>query len=160
MLNNGNHFLVVVKIKVVILSYKSFLKKNIFFIKKFNYLINCSTNFNYINNAYQKNNDQDLIIAKKNIYLKKFEKIGLDIGLLFQIADDLIDFKGNTKKVGKKTRKDLKKGKATLIRILGHKNTIKYGNKIKLSIFKRLNFFGTKSKNLKDTINYILERSK
>ncbi len=101
-----------------------------------------------------------LIIVKKNIYLKKFEKIGLDIGLLFQIADDLIDFKGNTKKAGKKTRKDLKKGKATLIKMLGYKNTIKYGNKIKLSIFKRLNFFGIKSKNLKDTINYIIERSK
>ena len=55
------------KIKVDILSYKSFLKKNIFFIKKFNYLINCSTNFNYINNAYQKNNDQDLIIAATSI---------------------------------------------------------------------------------------------
>ena len=34
---------------------------------------------------------------------------------LFQIADDLIDYSVSTKKAGKKTKKDLKKGKATLI---------------------------------------------
>ena len=62
--------------------------------------------------------------------------------MLFQITDDLIDYSGNTKKVGKKTKKDLKKGKATLISLLGHKNTIKYGNKLKLTIFKNINAFG------------------
>ena len=101
-----------------------------------------------------------VIISKKNNYLKKFDKIGSDIGLLFQIADDLIDYVGKTKKVGKKTKKDLKKGKATLISLLGQKNTIKYGNKLKLTIFKRLNTFGKKADDLKDTVNHILERNK
>ena len=50
-----------------------------------------------------------------------FNKIGNEIGLLFQIADDLIDLKGKTSSVGKKTRKDLKMGKATLISLLGSK---------------------------------------
>jgi len=77
-----------------------------------------------------------VIISKKNNYLGQFEKIGSDIGLLFQIADDLIDYIGNTIKAGKKTNKDLKKGKATLISLLGYKNTIKYGNKLKLDILK------------------------
>jgi len=85
-------------------------------------------------------------------------KIGLDIGLLFQIADDLIDYSGNTKKVGKKTKKDLKKGKATLISLLGHQNTIKYGNNLKFKIFKKLNVFGKRSNDLKNTIKFILER--
>ena len=101
-----------------------------------------------------------IIISKKFNYLKKFDKIGSDIGLLFQIADDLIDYSGNTKKVGKKTKKDLKKGKATLISLLGHKNTIKYNNKLKLKIFKKLNKFGKKSQDLKNTINYIANRIK
>ncbi len=101
-----------------------------------------------------------VIICKKFNYLKKFDKIGSDIGLLFQIADDLIDYKGNTKKAGKKTKKDFKKGKATLISLLGHKNTVKYSNKLKLNIFKRLNIFGKKAEDLKDTIDYILERNK
>ena len=101
-----------------------------------------------------------VIMRKKNDFIKKFDSIGSDIGLLFQIADDLIDYSGNTKKVGKKTKKDLKKGKATLISLLGHKNTIKYGNKLKLTIFKKLNVFGKRAEELKNTVNYILERSK
>tara|TARA_B100000530_G_scaffold93847_1_gene57757 strand:+ start:1514 stop:2383 length:870 start_codon:yes stop_codon:yes gene_type:complete len=100
-----------------------------------------------------------LIIKNKKNYLRKFDKIGSEIGLLFQIADDLIDYKGKTKEAGKKTRKDLKKGKATLIKLIGYRDTIKYGNKLKLSIFKKLNIFGRKSKDLKETINYILERT-
>jgi len=101
------------------------------------------------------------IIKNKNIKIvNKFDKIGSDIGLLFQIKDDLIDYSGSTKKVGKKTKKDLKKGKATLISLLGYKNTIKYASKLKLNIFKRLNKFGNKTQELKRTINYILERNK
>jgi len=101
-----------------------------------------------------------VIISKKNNYFNKFKNIGSDIGLLFQISDDLIDRSGNTKKVGKKTKKDLKKGKATLIGLLGSKNTIKYGKKLKLKIFKNLSPFGIRSKDLKNTIEHILERSK
>ena len=101
------------------------------------------------------------IIRNKNTKIvNKFDKIGSDIGLLFQIKDDLIDYSGSTKKVGKKTKKDLKKGKATLISLLGYKNTIKYASKLKLNIFKRLNKFGNETQELKRTINYILERNK
>ena len=45
--------------------------------------------------------------SKKEI--KKFENIGADIGLLFQVADDLIDHKGSFIKAGKKTGKDEKR---------------------------------------------------
>ena len=101
-----------------------------------------------------------LIIGKKNKYLKNFDMIGADIGLLFQIADDLIDYRGNSKEAGKKTGKDFKKGKATLISLLGHQNTIKYGNRLKYKIFKKLNKFGKRSEDLRGTIKYILERRK
>ena len=101
-----------------------------------------------------------VIMSKKYKYIRKFDKIGSEIGLLFQIADDLIDYAGSTKKAGKKTKKDLKKGKATLISLLGYNNTIKYSNKLKLNIFKRLNVFGKKALDLKSTVSYILERNK
>ena len=101
-----------------------------------------------------------LIIGKKIKFYKKFDKIGSNIGLLFQIADDLIDYKGKTKKAGKKTNKDKKIGKATLISLLGYKNTIKYSDKLKLNIFKSLDKFGDKASDLKDTIDYIMVRSK
>tara|TARA_B100001559_G_scaffold41256_1_gene30600 strand:- start:3275 stop:4141 length:867 start_codon:yes stop_codon:yes gene_type:complete len=100
-----------------------------------------------------------IIISKKNKYINLFESIGSKIGLLFQIADDLIDYSGSSKKAGKKTRKDSKKGKATLISLLGYKNTVKYGDKLKFEIFSKINKFGN-TKDLKDTINYILIRSK
>ena len=101
-----------------------------------------------------------IILSKKNKYLNLFNSIGSKIGLLFQIADDLIDYSGSTKKAGKKTRKDLKKGKATLIGLLGYKNTVKYGDRLKLEILSKIKKFGNKNKDLSDTINYILIRTK
>ena len=101
------------------------------------------------------------IIKDKNMKeIKFFEKIGAKIGLLFQIADDLIDYKSTTKKAGKKTGKDKKKGKATLISLLGYENAIKYSNKIKSDIVSDLNKYGSKSKNINETLNYILTRNK
>ena len=101
-----------------------------------------------------------IIMSGNTKYLNKFDKIGDEIGLLFQIADDLIDFKGKTLSAGKKTKKDIKMGKATLISLLGINNTIKYADNLKLKIFKSLNIFGKRSEEFKETINYILKRTK
>jgi len=101
------------------------------------------------------------IIKKKNSKeIKFFENIGSDIGLLFQIADDLIDFNGNSRVAGKKTGKDQKKGKATLISLLGYENAIKYCDKIISDINKKLKKYGSNSKNIKETLDYILNREK
>ena len=101
-----------------------------------------------------------IIKGKDTNIIKFFEKIGSEIGLLFQISDDLIDCKGKTIKVGKKTRKDQKQGKATLISLLGYKNTIIYSEKIKSKIINNLKKYGPKSKNVNETLNYILKRNK
>jgi len=101
------------------------------------------------------------IIKKKNSKeIKFFENIGSDIGLLFQIADDLIDFNGNSRVAGKKTGKDQKKGKATLISLLGNENAIKYCDKIIFDINEKLKKYGSNSKNIKETLDYILNREK
>ena len=101
-----------------------------------------------------------IIKNKNNKEINFFENIGSNIGLLFQIADDLIDFKGDTKIAGKKTGKDKKKGKATLISLLGHNNAIKYCDKVILDINKKLKKYGSKTKNIKETLDYILYRDK
>tara|TARA_Y100000816_G_scaffold242997_1_gene190298 strand:+ start:525 stop:1394 length:870 start_codon:yes stop_codon:yes gene_type:complete len=100
------------------------------------------------------------ILANKKKYNVKFKNIGSDIGLLFQITDDLIDYRGKTKNAGKKTGKDIKKGKATLISLLGYKNTINYSNKLKQNIFARLDKFGKNANELKKTINFVINRNK
>ena len=101
-----------------------------------------------------------IIKNKKNNQIKSFEIIGSQIGLLFQIADDLIDFKGNSKLAGKKTGKDLKKGKATLISLLGYSDSIKYCDNIIENINNKLNRYGSRAKKISGTLNYILYRNK
>jgi len=102
-----------------------------------------------------------VIIKKKNDKeIKFFENIGANIGLLFQIADDLIDLKGSTKIAGKITGKDKKKGKATLINLLGYQNAIKYSAKIKSKIINDLKKYSSNTSSLNETLDYILTRNK
>ena len=101
-----------------------------------------------------------IIKKKTNKDIKFFENIGANIGLLFQIADDLIDFKGSSKIAGKITGKDKKKGKATLISLLGYQNAVKYSDKIKSKIINDLNKYRLNTRNLNQTLDYILTRKK
>jgi len=101
-----------------------------------------------------------IIKNKKNKDIKFFENLGANIGLLFQIADDLIDFKGTSKIAGKITGKDKKKGKATLISLLGYQNAVKYSSKIKFKIIDDLNKYNLNTSNLNETLEYILTRNK
>ena len=101
-----------------------------------------------------------IIKNKNNKEINFFEKIGSNVGLLFQIADDLIDFKGSTKTAGKKTGKDKKKGKATLISLLGHKNAVKYADKIKFKIINDLKKYNSTLKDFNETLDYITARNK
>ena len=102
-----------------------------------------------------------LILKNKNKReIKKFEDIGADIGLLFQVADDLIDHRGSSLIAGKKTGKDKKRGKATLISLIGYKNTVKYANKLIRKINNKLIKYGPRAKNLSKTLNYILNRDR
>ena len=101
-----------------------------------------------------------LIIRKNKKNLNYFSKLGKDIGLLFQVVDDLIDFKGKTKSAGKKTKKDFKRGKATIISLLGYKNAVKYTEKLKQNIFNKLKMYSSRANDLRETIEFITERKK
>jgi len=86
------------------------------------------------------------------------KNLGLDIGLLFQIADDLIDFKGDSKIAGKQTKKDKKKGKQTLVKILGYKETLNFARKLEKKINNKVKKYGIKSNDLIQSIEFILKR--
>ena len=62
---------------------------------------------------------------------KKLKELGINIGLLFQIIDDLIDFTGDSLTAGKPTKRDKKKGKATLINLLGYEETLNFSKNLK-----------------------------
>ncbi len=99
------------------------------------------------------------ILAKRNDKEKKLlSNLGEEIGLLFQLADDFLDVKGSKKLVGKPIRKDDKKGKSTLINLMGYKKAYNYANKLKKKILLKLEKHGKKANDLSDTIEFILGR--
>ena len=99
------------------------------------------------------------IIKELNFKKRKIlKKIGLDIGLLFQITDDLIDFKGDRKIVGKPMKRDKVRGKATLVNLLGYKKTLNFANDLKNKINKKIKNYGIKSQDLLQSVEFILDR--
>ena len=95
--------------------------------------------------------------SKKTI--REMSIIGEELGLLFQIADDLLDVKGNKKNVGKPVKKDKKKGKSTLIKLLGYKKTFEFALRRKKLIIGKLKKYGIRSNELVKTLNFILHRN-
>tara|TARA_A100001015_G_scaffold308299_1_gene405703 strand:+ start:1218 stop:2093 length:876 start_codon:yes stop_codon:yes gene_type:complete len=99
-------------------------------------------------------------LAKKNKKELRFlSNLGEQIGLLFQLADDFLDIKGSKKFVGKPIRKDNKKGKSTLVSLIGYKKAHKYANDLKKKILLKIKKHGKKAKDLEDTIEFILGRN-
>ena len=100
------------------------------------------------------------VIGKKSKKEKLFlSNLGEEIGLLFQLADDFLDVVGSKKIVGKPTKKDNKKGKSTLINLIGYEKTLKIANNLKKKILLKLKKHGKKGKDLVDTIEFILRRN-
>jgi len=67
--------------------------------------------------------------------------------------------KSSKKLMGKLTKKDKKKGKSTLISLMGHEKTLKYANKLKRKILLKLKKHGKNAKDLIDTVEFILKRN-
>jgi len=85
-------------------------------------------------------------------------KIGLEIGLLFQVTDDLIDYIGETKIAGKPTRRDKNKGKQTLINFMGYEKTLVFVNNLKRKLIINIKKYGIKSEDLIQSVEFILNR--
>ena len=100
------------------------------------------------------------IVANKSKREKIFlGKLGEEIGLLFQLADDFLDIKGSKKIVGKSIKKDKKKGKSTLINLMGYKKSVMYADKLSKKILIKLKKHGRNAKDLIDTIEFIQKRT-
>ena len=99
------------------------------------------------------------VVAKKNTKDKLFlSNLGEEIGLLFQLADDFLDFRGLKKLLGKPVKKDHKKGKSTLLNLMGEKKAYLFANNLKRKILRKLEKHGKSAKELISTIEFILER--
>ena len=99
------------------------------------------------------------VIANKTKKEKKFlSNLGEEIGLLFQLADDFLDKKGSKHLVGKPIKKDNKKGKSTLLKLMGEKKAYLYAINLKKKILLKLKKHGKKAKEITSTIEFILNR--
>ena len=100
------------------------------------------------------------VIANKNVNEKIFlSNLREEIGLLFQLTDDFLDIQGSKKKTGKSVKKDVKKGKSTLVNLMGEKKAYLYAFNLKKKILLKLKKHGKKAKNLINTIEFILSRN-
>ena len=81
-----------------------------------------------------------------------------DLGLAFQIADDLLDVEGDEKEVGKKTQKDEAAGKATFVSVLGLERARSQARLLADQAAQHLEIFGEKADALQELARFVVER--
>ncbi|TCS60350.1 polyprenyl synthetase family protein [Varunaivibrio sulfuroxidans] len=81
-----------------------------------------------------------------------------DLGLAFQIADDLLDVEGDAETVGKKTGKDAQRGKATFVSALGVSRAREQAEMLSRQAVGHLDVFGEKAELLRKLADYVVVR--
>jgi farnesyl diphosphate synthase len=81
-----------------------------------------------------------------------------DLGLAFQIADDLLDVEGDEKEVGKRTGKDQDAGKATFVSLMGVERARGQARMLADQAIQHLDLFAEKADPLRDLARFVIER--
>jgi len=87
------------------------------------------------------------------------ENYARDMGLAFQIKDDILDVEGDVAVVGKAVGKDEDLGKATFVSILGLEGARDKAAQLGARAKSHLEPFGKDAQTLCDTVDFVLHRS-
>lgn len=88
-----------------------------------------------------------------------FEKYSINLGIAFQIQDDLLDYEGTEAQVGKRINKDSIQGKQTFISILGFKKAKKMAKDLIDESVDLISSFGQMSEKLSKLTKLVIERN-
>lgn len=95
----------------------------------------------------------------EQIYLKAAEEYALNLGLAFQIIDDILDITSSPEILGKPIGSDEKSGKKTYVTIVGIENAQRKAKELTETAIKALDVFPDNSF-VKELTNILLERNK
>jgi len=90
--------------------------------------------------------------------IDKIAIIGKNLGVLFQITDDILDLESTAVVLGKTVRKDLAVNKITYPRVIGLEASKEKAKRMVNEILKELESFGEKSILLKQLTQFIMDR--
>ena len=92
--------------------------------------------------------------------LRSLRTYGESIGLAFQIADDLLDVRGDTETMGKEVHKDADAGKLTYPSLLGEEESRRRAERLIDTACRALAPLGEQSRRLEAVAHYIIERDR
>jgi len=81
-----------------------------------------------------------------------------DLGLAFQIIDDLLDAEGTEAETGKSIGRDAKAGKATFVTVLGADRARNQAKLLSEQAIGHLGIFDGRAKNLEDVARFVVDR--